>query len=274
MVSMGTVWDRATEFLSDNLSAIFPLALFAIFLPLAISQSIQPLTAMGGSTALIALLLWVGLSIASKWGSVAIMALALDAIGGRKAAITTANRRFLPIVGVSLLLLIGFFAVLLPPVIVVGLSGFDAQAAVRSGKMELGDGLGLFVTLYLVFLLGAFIWLAARLLLLAPTILVERRGIGAIARSFKLTRSVQWKIVGVVILFVIVMMVSVLAANFVFGSIFRLIFGGDSLVTPASVLASTLVSIVLTAFSVLAAAFTAKLYLAVRDAREAIVESA
>lgn len=274
MVSMGTVWDRATEFLSDNLSAIFPLALFAIFLPLAIAQSIQPLTASGGSTALIALLLWVGLSIASKWGSVAIMALALDAVGGRKAAITTANRRFLPIVGVSLLLLIGFFALLFPPAIAVGLSGFDTQAAVRSGKMELGDGLGSFVTLYLVFLLGVFIWLAARLLLLAPTILVERRGIGAIARSFKLTRSVQWKIIGVAILFVIVMMVSVLAAKFVFGSIFGMIAGGDAPVTLGSVLTSTVVSVVLTAFSVLAAAFTGKLYLAVRDARGAIVESA
>ena len=274
MVSMGTVWDRATEFLSDNLASIFPLALFAIFLPLAISQSIQPLIALGGSTALLALLLWVCLSIASKWGSIAIMALALDAAGGRKAAITTANRRFLPIIGISLLLLIGFFALLLPPAIAVGLSGLDAQAAVRSGKMELGDGLSSFVTLYLVFLLGAFVWLAARLLLLAPTILVERRGIGAITRSFKLTRPVQWKIIGVAILFVIVMMVSVLAANFVFGSIFRLIFGGDAPVTPASVLTSTLVSVVLTAFSVLAAAFTAKLYLAVRDARGAIVESA
>jgi len=39
-------------------------------------------------------------------------------------------------------------------------------------------------------------------------------------------------------------------------------------------LRAILVSVVVTGFSVLAAAFTAKLYLAVRDARGAIVESA
>ena len=274
MVSMGTVWDRATEFLSDNLSAIFPLALFAIFMPLAISQSVLPLTVSGGSTALIVDILWLGLSITWKWGSVAIMALALDAVGGRGAAIATANRRFLPIVGISLILLLGTLAVALPLAIALGLSGFDVQAAIRGGKAELTGGLEWFIILYLAFLLGAFIWLFARLLLLTPTVIVERRGVGAIARSFKLTKSVQWKIIGVAILYVIVFAVCYLAAKFVFGSIFAMFAGGDGPVTIGSVLTSILVSVVTTAFTVLAAAFTAKLYLAVRDAREAIVDSA
>ncbi len=274
MVSMGTVWDRATEFLSDNLSAIFPLALFAIFAPLAISQSILPLTVLGGSTALIVGFLWVVLSIASNWGSVAVMALALDAVGGRSAAIATANRRFLPIIGISLILLVGAIALTLPLGIALGLSGLDMQAAVRGGKAELTGGLGWFIILYLVFLLGASIWLVARLALLTPTILVEQRGIGAIGRSFKLTKSVQWKIIGVAILYVIVFGVCSLAAKFVFGSLFALIAGGDGPVTLGSVLASIMVSVVTTAFTVLASAFIGKLYLVVRDAREAIVNSA
>ena len=120
----------------------------------------------------------------------------------------------------------------------------------------------------------ALIWFSARLALVIPTMVMERRGLGVFVRSFKLTRPIQWKILGVLILYVIVLFVSYLAAKLVFGSIFGLIAGGDGAVTVATVLTSILVSVVLTGFSVLATAFTAKLYLAVRDARGAIVESA
>lgn len=274
MVSMGTVWDRATEFLSDNLSAIFPLALFAIFVPLSISQSLEPLTKSGGPAAMGFNLASIGLSVVSLWGQVAIMALALDALGGRAGATATANRRLLPVIGVSLVLFIGFFVLLLPFGIALGLSGFDFQAAMAGGKAALPPAAGLFLGLYSLLFVVILIWLAARLLLVTPTIIMERHGIGAIGRSFTLTRGVQWKIIGVLLLYVIVLLVSYLAAKFVFGSIFGLIAGGDAPVTVGSVLTSIMVSVVLTAFTVLAAAFTAKLYLAVRDARGAIVDSA
>ncbi|MEO7690641.1 MAG: hypothetical protein ABIS51_15265, partial [Sphingomonas sp.] len=93
MVSMGTVWDRATEFLSDNLAAIFPLALFAIFIPATISQSIGPLAVLGASTALGIQVVSIILSVVSLWGKIAIMALALDATAGRASAVATSNRR-------------------------------------------------------------------------------------------------------------------------------------------------------------------------------------
>src|SRR5439155_1604352 len=102
MVSMGTVWDRATEFLSDNLAAIFPLALFAIFIPSAISQSVAPLAVLSASTALGIQVLSIGLATVSLWGKIAIMALALDAAAGRGNAVATANRRLLPIIGILL----------------------------------------------------------------------------------------------------------------------------------------------------------------------------
>jgi len=142
------------------------------------------------------------------------------------------------------------------------------------GKAELPSGIGWFLALYCILFLVAVVWLAARLALVIPIMIMERRGVGVFARSFKLTRPVQWKIVGVLILYSIVSAVSILAAKFVFGSIFGLIAGGERPVTVATVLTAILVSVVLTGFSVLASAFTAKLYLAVRDARGAIVESA
>ena len=274
MVSMGTVWDRATEFLSDNLSAIFPLALFAIFVPVSISQSLRPLVEAGGVAGIGFQLVSIGLSVVSLWGQVAIMALAIDVVGGRACATATANRRLLPVIGISLILVVGVLILMLPFGIALAVSGYDFQAAMTGGKAEFPPGVSTFLGFYSLFFVAVLIWLGARLLLITPTIIKERRGIGAIGRSFKLTRAVQWKIIGVLILYVIIWFVSFLAAKFVFGAIFRLIAGGDGPVTIGSVLASIVVSVVLTAFAVLAAAFTAKLYLAVRDAREAIVDSA
>jgi hypothetical protein len=272
---MGTVWDRAAEFLSDNLSAIIPLALFTILIPAAISQSIAPLAVLGGSAALTINILTILLFVLARWGEVAIIALALDATAGRAEAMRTATRRLVPVIALLLLILAGYIVLLLPIGIALGMSGVDFQAAMNGGaKVELPSGLNWFISLYCIAFVVAVIWLAARLTLLIPTVIMERRGIGAIARSFKLTRRIQWKILGVLILYAIVALVSFLAAKLVFGSIFGLIAGGDGLVTVATVLTAIMVSIVITAFSVLALAFTGKLYLMVRDAREAIVESA
>ena len=274
MVSMGTVWDRATEFLSDNLAAIFPLALCAIFIPSAISQSIAPLGALGVTAMLGVKIVALCLSLVSLWGKVAIMALALDAAAGRGSAIATANRRSLPIIGVTLVIAAAVVALMVPVAIALAVAGFDFQAAMTSGKPAVPPGVAGFLLLYMLLFCCALIWFSARLALVVPTMIMERRGVGVFARSFKLTRPVQWKIVGVLILYVIVVSVSLLAAEFVFGSLLGLIAGGDRPVTVATVLTAILVSVVATGFSVLATAFTAKLYLAVRDARRAIVESA
>ena len=38
MISMGSVWDRTAEFLSDHLGTILPIALLAIFVPAVVSR--------------------------------------------------------------------------------------------------------------------------------------------------------------------------------------------------------------------------------------------
>ncbi|MDB5707150.1 MAG: hypothetical protein JWN66_4266, partial [Sphingomonas bacterium] len=145
--------------------------------------------------------------------------------------------------------------------------------AANGTNAAMPNGVGGFIALYSLFVLGVLLWLGARLSLLSPVILREGRWVGALGRSFKLTRPIVLKIIGVMILYGIVWGVSVLAAKTVFGFVFGLIAGGDGPVTVGSVLTSICVAFVLTMFSVLAAAFVGKLYLAVRDAREAIVES-
>ena len=84
MATMSTVWDRTAEFLSDNLGAILPLVLVALFLPLSLWGALNPLggtLGAGGNAALGVVMLL--LSLATVWGNIAISALALDPAGGR-----------------------------------------------------------------------------------------------------------------------------------------------------------------------------------------------
>jgi hypothetical protein len=273
MVSMGTVWDRTTEFLSDNLSAITSIAFLAIFLPAAISGSLEPLTNETSPTAMAIHLLSLALSIVTLWGQLAITGLALDPGAGKGAATAAASKQLVPVIGLMFILFAGAFVLLLPVPLALAFAGFDFQAAMTSGKPEVPPGITGFLLLYLIFFSIVLFWLGARLILVTPVVLTEGRWFGAFARSFKLTRVIFWKIIGVTLLYVIVWAVSFLAAKLVFGSIFRLIAGGEGLVTVGGVLTETLIAVVLTAFNTFAAAFTGKLYLAVRDAREAIVES-
>lgn len=276
MVNMATVWDRATEFLSDNLPAIVPFALLSIFVPYSIFGNLLPLLGQSndiGRATLSAIL--VALAILVFWGGLAITALAIDPAGGRAAATQMAAKRLLPALGVWLCCTIGMMLLAAPIFIGMGLAGRGFLGPLVGGRPDPTEGAAMaFSVLYALVFAVVATWLVARLALLNPVLVMERRGVGLFARSFKLTRGITWKIIGVLILYVIVSQVSELATKFVFGAVFGLIAGGNDPGRVAMVLTSILVAAVATAFAVLASAFTAKLYLAIRDAREAIVESA
>ncbi len=275
---MSTVWDRTAEFLGDNLAALTPIVLLAIFVPLTLMGSLMPLlgtaSQLGNLTLGIAVLL---LSLATSWGGLAITALAFDPAGGRGPAIATANRRLLPLIGISLAMLLIVLLLLAPVGIAFGLSGVD-MAVLAAGKAPAGAVNGrvlAFASLYLLLLVPLMLFVYARFfVLVAPIVVMERRALGVFARSFVLTRTVAWKVIGVLILYLVVSTVAGMAAKTVVGSVLRLLLGDDGQVSLAGVLTQIVVSGISTLFSVLAVAFVAKLYLAARDAREAIVEGA
>lgn len=274
-VTMGNVWDRATEFLSDTSSAVVRIALLGIFLPTAVSAIITPLGAQSagaGTVATVAVpLISLVLNLVALWGQLAIAALAIDPSAGRQAAIERATQRILPMIGVSLLLLLGFTLLVLPIPIVLAAAGYDLVAAMSGVQVEVPMGAASVVALYVLVLIPVLLFIAARMALLTPVIVAERLGIGAIRRSFDLTRGLVWKIIGVMLLYGIVVGVASLAANTVFGSILQLIAGGEGAISVATVVTALIVSAVQTGFVVLAAAFVAKLYLMVRDTRGTIV---
>ncbi|MEG3123695.1 hypothetical protein [Sphingomonas sp. GB1N7] len=273
-VNMGNVWDRATEFLSDQISAILPIAVLAMVLPSTVSAIIAPLGAAGGLAALPINLLSLALTLVTVWAQLAIVALALDRIAGRGMAMQVAFRRLLPFIGIMAVLLVAFVIVMLPIPFVLAGYGMDIQAAMASGaQVNIPPAAAGIISIYTIVLVPVLIFVGARLALLTPVVVYERRGLGSIGRSFALTRGLVWKIIGMLILYAIVAGVAILATRTVFGSVLRLALGGEGLITPAGVLTALIVAIVQAVFVLLACAFTAKLYLAVRDARGAIVES-
>lgn len=274
MVVIGSVWDRTVEFIGDNVSAVVPIALMGIFVPMSIYTSLAPLAnGVVPEEQLLIYTVMIAMALWSLWGKLAITALALDPHAGRSGAIQAAGRRFLPAVGLSLLLLVAFLVATAPIWMTLLLSGFDIASAAAGRATPPDGGVAAFVLLYALLLAVIIVWMAARLCVLLPTIMMERRGLGALRRSFRLTGNVAFKIVGVILLYGIVGFVATKATQFVFGSVFGLLFGDDGAGSLGTILTSILVGVVSTGLSVLAAAFCTKLYLALRDARESIVEA-
>jgi len=266
---MSTVWDRTTEFIGDNLGSILPVA--GIILVSTAAQDLigstdvasQPVLAMavGGLGLIVALI--------TLQGQLALTALAVDDRRSSGDAIGLSLSRLLGALGL-VVALIGIFLVAMLPLVAIMLSagvmptpGLSTQALVNS----LPQGVRMAVLVYALGLVIAGIWLGVRLALVLPLVVEERLAFGAIGRSFKLTRGLTLRILGVFLLLGIVSFVAGLAAKTVFGSVLRLIFGDNGPWSVGGVLTALLVGAVATLFTIIGTAFSGKLYLAAR-ARE------
>lgn len=270
MTSMGNVWDRTAEFLSDNLGTILPIALLAIFVPATVSANLSELqrTAAPGTSMLLGLGVFI-LALVTFWGQLAITALAIDPALGRQAS-GVATRRFPAAILVMIVLLVATIMLLIPVAVILAATGV-ALAGIESGTMpELPAAATLWIVLYVFLLLPVILWLAARLAVVLPAIVGDRLALRAIPRSWSLTRGVALKIVGVILLYAIVSIVANLAATTAFGAVMFLIAGrGEDGLSLATVLTTIVGGAVSTGFTVLAAAFAAKLYVALLARKEA-----
>ena len=261
MVKMGTVWDRTAEFMGDHLGAILPIALLAFFVPAAIEGNFE--AAMAGASTSFALtlrLIQVAFGILSMWGSLAIIAMALD-MSGEGSAGGIAGRRLPQALLVAIVCIAVVVAAALPIPFALGASGVDMMAIAEGRNVDLGTGVAGFVALYVLVLLCVMLWVAARLIVTWPVVVREALGLGALRRSWRLTRGTTWRVIGVILLFALVSWVSMLAASTVFGTIFALVAGGTGEgVSLAGVLTAIVVAAVQTVLNILVAVFTAKLY--------------
>ncbi len=267
-VKMGTVWDRTVEVLNGRTGMIAPIAVVGMLVPSVIRDGFVAFSTPGTAMfALVGSVLAIGALVAMIWAQLAIVAIGTDPATDAADARRQAGRRVLPAIGITILLTLVAALLAVPPVVVLIRSGFNFAAAAAGTNAQMtppSAGAAGFVGLYSLAYMLVVVWIGARLVLLNPVILNERLGIGAIRRSIQLTRGLTWRIIGVLILFVIVTLVSTWAAQAVTGILFRLALGADGIAT-ATFLAGIAGTIVTTAFTALASVFTAQLYVAVRE---------
>lgn len=272
MVTMSAVWDRTTEFLSDNIGAVATIAALTWFVPGALQGALEPVQAAAEPGLKLGLsILFLAIALLSLLGQTAVIALALDPAIGSRGAFATGAARFPAMVGVSIVLMILALILVMPPVLLLAAAGVDFTAMSPGWASNLSPATLLIVSLYGLALLPVFVWLFARLSVVSGVVVGERAGVGAIRRGWTLTKGLAARIAGAVILLVVVGGVAVLAAETVFGSVFRIAFGNAGTVNAATVLTAIVVSLVSTALGVILTAFLAKLYLATRARAEAAV---
>ncbi|PZO74148.1 MAG: hypothetical protein DI640_07120 [Sphingomonas taxi] len=272
MVKMGTVWDRTVEVLNGRTGVIAPIAVLGILLPSVVRDGFVAFSTPGTAMfALVGGVLTIVALVAMIWAQLAIVAIATDPATDAPAARRQASARVWPALGITVILMIVALLFVVPPIVVLIQSGFDFTAAASGSSVQMtppsagaAGFVGLYGLAYMLAYMIAVIWIGARLVLLNPVVLNERLGIGAIRRSVRLTKGLTWRIIGVMILFAIVTLVSTWAAQAVTGILFRLALGADGIAT-ATFLSGIAATIVTTAFTALAAVFTAQLYVAVRE---------
>lgn len=274
MVRMSAVWDRATEVIAGRTSILASIVLSFVWLPSVVQRGLRlavygdaPPASPGAVAPGIALALaLVGLVVLALAivGHLALVAVASNPSVSRNEALRIAMRRFWPYLGLVLLVSVALLILILPILIPV-LSAYPSLAAMQAGgPPQMAPGTGLFVLVYALVLTAAILWVEARVLMvLTPVIVNERLGLGAFGRAFALTGGLTWRIVGVLLLFIVVAVVALLALQSVVGIIWRLLLGfaHDGLTV---FLTAAVVGLLACVLSVIVAAFTAQLYVATR----------
>ncbi|MGR6329686.1 hypothetical protein ACU5AX_11525 [Sphingomonas sp. XXL09] len=276
MVKMSNVWDRSTEVLSGRGGMLAGIAIPTLFVPAvlralwALATAPVPGTAAGPAAALVGGLLAIVIALISLWGQLALIAAASDPATQAADARHLATARFLPALGIAALLVAVLTVLALPPAVLAIQAGFDFTAPAGAPQpVTMAPGTAIGLSLYLVVLGLVILFVGARLVPLYAVVVNERRGLGAIAEAWRLTRRHTWRIVGVLLLWGIVLLIATWAAQAVVGTVFRLALGAGAL-NVVAFLVAVVGAAVSTVFSVIAIVFTAQLYVAlVRRARPA-----
>lgn len=264
MAKLGTVWERAAEFAGERAGALAPIVLAAFVVPNAASSCLGAIApAAPPAVRLVLSAVMLLLSLVTLWGSLAVMALATGEPGVAPAA-RLATRRLGPALLVSVVLgVLGALLVAPVPGILV-VRGYDvaAIAVAQAGNVVVDPQTSSMVALYVLVLLPVALFLFTRLILVSAVVLREPVALGAIRRSWVLTRRHGWRIVGTLLLFVIIAAVAQLAARTVFGSVFTLLLGAGEGLTTGFVLTAIVTACVQGVVMLLLAAFQGKLYAA------------
>lgn len=269
MVRIGTIWDRTMEVVNGRFTILAAIALMLLFVPSVLQAAVDAFGGSAGAMGLVGGVVGILVGLAAIVATLALTAVATDPAVDRPHALAIGGGRLGPAIGIVLLIVLLVMASAIPGAVLLYSAGFDVDRA-RAGldQVDVDAGTLAAAMLYFLVILAVWIWLAARLVPLMAVIVNERLGLGAIRRSFALTRGSTLKLIGVMILYGIVTGVCLLAATSIVGLIVRLIVGAEGLAVVA--LAAGVAGAAVTAvFSVLQCVFSGQFYLAAREVRGA-----
>ncbi len=268
MVTMSNVWDRAVDVIRGRTGQLATIAFLTLFLPNLLSAAVAGFAP--DTSLIVTRLVLVAVAAIGMFGGLAMVSTATDPDVDTLTAFHRAGQRFLPALGIKIVLGLAVGVLLIPVAGLIAASGLDLAALRPGGAATAAEparpgllALALFLAMALAVVV---IWVSARLVVLNPVIVNERHGLGAIGRSWALTRGLVWRILGVLVLFAIVAGISLLAVTSVVGLAARLAVGPDQ-VGAARFIATAAGGVVAAAYAVVQAVFVAQLYVAVTDRR-------
>jgi hypothetical protein len=254
MISMNQVWDDSVAFIRRESALLVPLALATIYIGGVIASLAQGFSTPGKPNALAGFLVLAAL-IWSTVGQLAVMSLVLRPGQSVGEAIQHGLSRLGKVVLVGLLIILAAFVALLPIGAALMASGVDPK---NPASLQSVPG---WISLLLLAMLAAFLWLTVRLSLMSSLIVDRNPGvIESIKSGFALTRGVTARLVLVVMLYLAMVLILGSAVQFVAGSIFELL--GRAIGSPfaGTVMTALVLGLVSTAMSLIATVFLATLY--------------
>ncbi len=272
-IRMGLVWDRTVDVLQGRSGILAQLALLFLFVPGVVNAAISSAATPGTPLAFVASLVSLVASVILIAGVLAITAVASDPAVDARQASRVGFARLLPALGAIALIMVAVFVVLIPLTLLFMHAGATFNPA--TGRFDMARASGSALSLagaigLLALILG--LWLTAKIAPLFAVIVSERRGLGAFARSFRLTRGSTLRLIGVIILYGIIVVVAVMAATLVAGVIARLLLGPDARggVQFVTGIVSSAVTALLT---VVQTVFYARFYVAAREQDEPVPDA-
>ncbi|QDZ06481.1 hypothetical protein FPZ24_02490 [Sphingomonas panacisoli] len=270
MVNMGNVWDRTTEFLSENMRALLPVILLAFLIPHTVNTLIKGAAPAVPSALAQGIALICGLI--AIWGQLVVIALAFAPDGGRSRAISTATGSLGRAVGAMLILLAATAVLAVPVIATLVANGVDLSTFGSGGMAQanLSGAASVFVSLYSLVLGIVVLVVAVKLALLYPVVVAEGGVAAAIKRAWALSRGIVWKMIGVWLLFVIVYFVALAAITSGIGTVIGLFADMQNPFSVGRIVVAILGGAVTAAFTLIVAAFSAQLYRAVTGRQQGV----
>lgn len=273
MVLMSDVWDRTSATIALRTGSFAAILLLLVWLPgvvrgvVAFAATPAGAAAPVGAGAVVSGLVGLVAAALAVLGHLALVAQASEPLPTWRTALTVAAKRFWPYLGIMVPVAIAGLVLVAPMTIAIA-AAYPSIAAMRAGGAPtVSPGIAAFVALYAVAAAVVALWVQARVLSVLPAVVVnERLGLASYRRAWSLTRGLTWRILGVILLFAVLVAVTMLAVQGVAGVALRLILGIEH-VGLALLVTAALVALAAAVAWAVAAAFTARLYLSVRDLR-------